>query len=250
MAEEYMSFDEVLSALQIDEDELKKMVSAGELRGFRDGASMKFKKADVFKLKKGRETEPTIILSDSDAEITLPEESADDADLLVQEPGGKGEDRDTVLNIDVFETADKKGKTDSDVGTVNIDDLGEETAAKGGDESGAATLIDVGGPTEMTTESFDLIEEAPPQAEDFEVVDTTITGSGRISRSARLRAMQIKKKKGHPIMTSMLCLTMALMLIPFAFLYNQVRGVEPNYLVSLGGTFRGFIDWLTSIFAG
>ena len=36
----YMTFEDVLAELQIDEDELKKLVSQGELRGFRDGRSM------------------------------------------------------------------------------------------------------------------------------------------------------------------------------------------------------------------
>src|SRR5580704_14801305 len=62
MAIEYMSFEDVLGELQIDEEELKKLVSQGELRGFRDGLSMKFKKDDVLNLKQGRETEPTVIL--------------------------------------------------------------------------------------------------------------------------------------------------------------------------------------------
>ncbi|MDP3975972.1 MAG: hypothetical protein Q8P95_03575 [bacterium] len=47
---EYMSFEDVLSELRIDEEELKKLVSQGELRGFRDGLSMKFNADDVRRL--------------------------------------------------------------------------------------------------------------------------------------------------------------------------------------------------------
>ena len=242
MAAEYMTFEDVLAELQIDDEELKRMVASGELRGFRDGETMKFKKAEVLHLKKGRETEPTIILSDSDADISLPDAEGD-LDLLVEE--AEGQDRDTVLNIDVFETADTKGQ-DSDAGTVDVDAI--ELGVEDDEEAGAATLVDVGGPTEMATESFDLIEEAPP-AEDFEIVDTTITGSGRISRSARLRAMQIKKKKGHPVMTSMLLLTSAIMLLPFAVLFNTIRGVEPEYIINFGEKCRNIIDAITGIFA-
>ena len=68
MAVEYMTFQEVLEELQIDEEELKRLVSNAELRGFRAGSSMKFKREDVMNLKQGRETEPTIILTDSDQE--------------------------------------------------------------------------------------------------------------------------------------------------------------------------------------
>jgi hypothetical protein len=254
-----MNFEEVLAELQIDEDELKRMVAQGELRGFRDGETMKFRRADVSKIKKGRETEPTIILTDSDADISLPE-SKEDHDLLVEEPSKDAEDRDTVVNIDVFETTDVKVE-DSDIPTVDVESIegGGDTVqfeddtldldmSVMDDDEGAATLIDVGGPTEMATESFDLIEEAPP-ADDFEVVDTTITGSGRISRSARLRAMQIKKKKGHPVMTAFIFVTSLIMLFGFTVLFNTIRGVEPKYIVDIGRTCRDIIDWITSIFA-
>ena len=91
MAIEYMSFEDVLAELQIDEEELKKLVSQGELRGFRDGLSMKFKKDDVLNLKQGRETEPTIILTDSDQEMGIAESS----DELILEDSTS----DTVINI-------------------------------------------------------------------------------------------------------------------------------------------------------
>src|SRR5438132_5622567 len=91
MAIEYMTFEDVLAELQIDEEELKKLVSQGELRGFRDGLSMKFKKDDVLNLKQGRETEPTIILTDSDQEMGIAESS----DELILEDSTS----DTVINI-------------------------------------------------------------------------------------------------------------------------------------------------------
>src|SRR5262245_44375826 len=91
MAVEYMTFQEVLEELQIDEEELKRLVSNAELRGFRAGSSMKFKKEDVMALKQGRETEPTIILTDSDQEMGIAESS----DELILEDSTS----DTVINI-------------------------------------------------------------------------------------------------------------------------------------------------------
>jgi len=102
MAIEYMSFEEVLGELQIDEEELKKLVSQGELRGFRAGNSMKFKKDDVLNLKQGRETEPTIILTDSDQEMGIAESS----DELILEDSTS----DTVINIgDIMQPGAAKG---------------------------------------------------------------------------------------------------------------------------------------------
>ena len=102
MAIEYMSFEDVLAELQIDEEELKKLVSQGELRGFRDGLSMKFKKDDVLNLKQGRETEPTIILTDSDQEMGIAESS----DELILEDSTS----DTVINIGDIMAPGAKGK--------------------------------------------------------------------------------------------------------------------------------------------
>ena len=75
MAVDYMTFQEVLEELQIDEDELKRLVSNAELRGFRAGSSMKFKRDDVMNLKQGRETEPTIILTDNRGTIVYSDQT-------------------------------------------------------------------------------------------------------------------------------------------------------------------------------
>ena len=48
---DYYSFDEVLSDLRMQEDELKRLVSAGEIRAFRDQDTMRFKASDVERLK-------------------------------------------------------------------------------------------------------------------------------------------------------------------------------------------------------
>src|SRR5438093_701315 len=59
---DYFSFEDVMRELELSEEDLKRMVSEGELRAFRDENKMKFKRDDVEHLKKGRITEPTIIL--------------------------------------------------------------------------------------------------------------------------------------------------------------------------------------------
>ena len=80
---DYFSFEDVMRELELSEEDLKRMVSEGELRAFRDENKMKFKKDDVEHLKKGRITEPTIILPST--------------------PGG-GQDE-TVLDLDITHEA-------------------------------------------------------------------------------------------------------------------------------------------------
>ena len=44
---EFYTFDEVLRQLNIDENRLKRLVSEGEIRAFREGDQMKFKKGEI-----------------------------------------------------------------------------------------------------------------------------------------------------------------------------------------------------------
>ena len=44
---EFYTFDEVIKQLNIDEQKLKRLVSEGEIRAFREGDEMKFKKSDI-----------------------------------------------------------------------------------------------------------------------------------------------------------------------------------------------------------
>ncbi len=61
MADQFFSFEKVLRELHLEEEELKRLVSEGEIRAFRDEDKMKFKKEDIdrFKTKKNSDS-PTI----------------------------------------------------------------------------------------------------------------------------------------------------------------------------------------------
>ena len=45
--EDFLSFEKALRELKLRSEELKKLVSEGEIRAFRDGDSMKFRAEDV-----------------------------------------------------------------------------------------------------------------------------------------------------------------------------------------------------------
>ncbi len=59
---EMLEFAQVLSELQMSEQDLQNLIARGELRAFRAGGTMKFRQADVDMLKKERATVPTIII--------------------------------------------------------------------------------------------------------------------------------------------------------------------------------------------
>lgn len=85
---EFYTFDEVLRQLSIDENRLKRLVSEGEIRAFREGDQMKFKRAEIDGLagRSGRggqtsETSLTEISLDDDSQPTV-NVGADDVDTL------------------------------------------------------------------------------------------------------------------------------------------------------------------------
>lgn len=93
--EDFVSFDKALRQLEMESTELKKLVSEGEIRAFRDGSSMKFKRADldnlVPELEMDDELDFSETLEDDTGMVTeeISEEDtllADDEDLLKDEP--------------------------------------------------------------------------------------------------------------------------------------------------------------------
>ena len=66
---DYYSFDEVLNDLKLEEDELKRLVSAGEIRAFRDKNTMRFKAEDVARLRGTRTGPEEVELDDLELEL-------------------------------------------------------------------------------------------------------------------------------------------------------------------------------------
>ena len=94
---EFYSFDEVLRQLNIDENRLKRLVSEGEIRAFREGGAMKFKRGEIDNLAgragRGSQTSETSL-----TEISL----EDDSQPTVNVGRGRGE----TLSDDLLEEPD------------------------------------------------------------------------------------------------------------------------------------------------
>ncbi len=127
---DYFSFEDVQNELHLDEDELKRMVSEGELRAFRDENKMKFRKDDVESLRKSTSTEPTIV---------LPGEG---------EGGGEG----TILDLDASDTAPPP--EDTAVPSIDFGDTNAEGTAV--EDAGSETGDTTGITEEMVFEDSDL----------------------------------------------------------------------------------------------
>jgi hypothetical protein len=81
--EEYVSLEKALKELRLKEEELKRLVSEGEIRAFRDADKMKFKREDIEKLKQdtGRTIQYTNESSDTLTDDLLFDEGNDDLDF-------------------------------------------------------------------------------------------------------------------------------------------------------------------------
>lgn len=264
MAVEYMTFQEVLEELQIDEEELKRLVSNAELRGFRAGSSMKFKRDDVMALKQGRETEPTIILTDSDQEMGIAESS----DELILEDSTS----DTVINIGdimggarsgsqqeiIFDTTEEYTVSphgeDSDpeaaIPTVEVPSISEDMGIVETDSD--AALVEAGSDESMETEAFELMDESG------ETTDGVATAPGKpsqrasartkLSQSARMRALEIEKKASHAPWTIGLLLIIVLAMLEFGIMYSETLGSSPSFVLEITNPLRGVVDSVFTMF--
>ncbi len=215
---EYFSFEKVLKELQLGEEELKRMVSEGQIRAFRDEDKMKFRKDDIDAMRKGRQTDPTIILPGTGVESAEREEIA-----LVEDDTSE-----TLLDLDEISAEEDKpapaktpsgkapaaaAKTPSGKSRAPVESpadtldqelvLDEEPELKLEDEedkvgtqpieaAAQETFVDeeeVG----MSTEPLEIVEEAPPEEADEEK-PKTVVASKRETQRAPARSGRVSQR--------------------------------------------------------
>lgn len=92
---EFLSFDEALRELRLKEEELKRLVSEGEIRAFRDGETMKLRKSDVENLRSelsggevvdlGAASEELVFEDDTDLDAGMATEEISETDTILEE---------------------------------------------------------------------------------------------------------------------------------------------------------------------
>jgi hypothetical protein len=242
---DYFSFEDVMRELELGEEELKRMVSEGELRAFRDENKMKFKKEDVESLKKGRITEPTIILPSTPSSETTDE---------------------TVLDLDIGQETAALSDTSAQlaaVGKGKEDDLVLPTEEVGREEE--ETFIEEDTDTGLTTEPLKLAEEAADETVAAEAVEAEVpaapppvaparkrTGQTGVQRkvSARIPVAveeEIERKRPHPVWTLFVFLALLASLYGMFFVYDSVR-MEGGKVDQPSGVTAGVAEWILNKF--
>jgi excisionase family DNA binding protein len=85
--DDFLSFEKALRELKLRSEELKKLVSEGEIRAYRDGDSMKFRREDVQSLGSKSEGDSKLSFADSLEDDTgmVTEQISDEDTLLADE---------------------------------------------------------------------------------------------------------------------------------------------------------------------
>jgi excisionase family DNA binding protein len=149
---EFYTFDEVLKRLAINESKLKRLVSEGEIRAFREGDQMKFRRTDVENL---------------DVTGARSEEETGVIDLSK----GKDESSETLTDDLIFDEGDDLDLTSAEAGMQTAEISSQDT------------FVDEGGGVGMTTEPL------PADEGDSTQVVEEKTATTRTSRTTTRRAV-------------------------------------------------------------
>jgi hypothetical protein len=205
---EKLSFEQAMAELGLGRDELLNLTASGELRGSRDGDEIYFKAEEVASVKRARETEPTVVLAESEVSpFDSGSESPIDLDSISTD--------ETVLNIEGLLEDDAEGTTPVPGMGILEDEL----------EVGS-----IGEDTVLDTDGLELDDDFDIGSDD----DTVAAGGGEAFLAAGgTQRMQMVQKRGSPAMTVLLAATVLVMLGPAAVVLNLIGaegGVYPQWV--------------------
>jgi excisionase family DNA binding protein len=83
--EDYLSFEQALDALRLKEEELKRLVSEGEIRAFRQGDTMRLRRADVDNLRSELSGGEVVDLGENAPELVFEDEGELQAGMATEE---------------------------------------------------------------------------------------------------------------------------------------------------------------------
>ena len=201
---EFYSFDEVLRQLNIDENRLKRLVSEGEIRAFREGDQMKFKRNEIDGLGgrggRGGQTSETSL-----TEISLEDDSS------------------PTVNVG-------KGKGDP----LNEPNLKVHGGMRTAEISSQDTFIDKAGDVGMSTEPIDFTEDG---GDADEVEDIGAEKKRTVQRSRGAQTVIVSDEPASPLWSLVLGVTFIIGIASVLVGLSASRGYENSVSKKLAETF-------------
>lgn len=127
--DQFFSFEEALKELRLKEEELKRLVSEGEIRAFREGETMKLRRADVENLRNELSGGEVVDLGDVKEELVFEDDALSDAGLATQEIGMATEEISDVETI-------------LDEGVEDVGEVQEQSATRPARRGGTVQVLD------------------------------------------------------------------------------------------------------------
>ena len=109
-----------------------------------------------------------------------------------------------------------------------------------------AALVEVGSDESMETEAFELMDESGET--DGVAAVGEVKGragsrrSGRMSNSARMRALEMEQKRSHAGWTIGLLLCLIMLSLQFMVLYSELLGSTHDWALQLTNPLRNMVD--------
>jgi hypothetical protein len=139
---EFYTFDQVLQFWNIDETKLKRLVSEGEIRAFREGDEMKFRKSDV-------------------ENLDLTGASSEEETGVIDLSAGAEDSSETLTDDLIFDEGDDLDLTAADAGMATAEISSQDTFVDEGIGMSTEPLgVDAADMTEVI-DAEDLDEDAP-----------------------------------------------------------------------------------------
>ena len=209
---EFYTFDEVLRKMSIDEQRLKKLVSEGEIRAFREGQEMKFRRADIDNMNK-----------------TRPTAGAEDATAAIDLSAGGHQPSETLTDDLIFDEGDDVGAHETGMATAEI--------------SSQDTFVEEG--VGMSTEPLEVEGEEPKT---MEAAPAGKKGGARSAGPAK--PMTRRAPAAPPEPATELGWSVALTLGAFALLGGAFVAWDIGRSDSTGAKSSGFSTWVGNSLGG
>jgi len=107
---EFYSFDEALRELRLKEEELKRLVSEGEIRAIREGEVVKLRKTDVENLRSTLQGGEVVDVGQATEEIVFEDDTELDAGMATEEIS----EADTILEEEVTEVTEEEAEEEQE----------------------------------------------------------------------------------------------------------------------------------------